>query len=380
MGKTNYSRYHKYVAYSYTKPANAINVDHCKKISVNTKGSVDLRLYRMTQKELQNHIKAVCKSGQIPFEEYDGNIYSIRYPDKPCFVAHMDIIREESVKKPLFVDPKDQTLHRDGGTLGADDRAGVNLILNHIKDINFIFTRDEEVGCLGIKSLMDDPDFLKALDTVNVLIEPDRRNATDIIQYCEDDLIDELKKHLPDYRVASGLYTDVAQMDHIKPAVNLSCGYYEAHSNDEYLNIAEYEVLNDAMSSLAGITGEFEVTPYVPYTASKGYADDEAKWARWEENYWNEIYGDGWYNSGVNGNKADDTKLTEEELGDFDLDELKDEPITEVGKLDKRLKLEKFSKTCYCDFCQYPEDQVAEIEGLFICASCVSQIAKDFIR
>lgn len=354
-------------SYAPKMPENATKVDHCKKLSLNMKNSVDLRLYRMTQAELYVFIVRVLRSKGIPFTEIDGNIYSIQYADKPCFVAHMDMIEEVNVTKTLYIDPSDTSLHRDGGTLGADDRAGINVIMNHIDDeLNFVFTRDEEVGCLGAHSLMGDVDFLKELDKVNFLIQPDRRGCRskwkalpigsgDIIEYCEPDLVAAIEKVLPDYLPAIGSYTDIAQMDTVKPGVNLSCGYYSAHTSSEYLVLEEYEYLNSMIPALNAIEGTFKVSPpyvappkkvYPPYTGYNNYDD-----------HYDEYYGYG----GYSGTKWKD----------------KQEKILLKGKL----IASKFNLSTYCDVCGYFSGEVALVAGVsHVCSDCAHAIVTELSK
>lgn len=226
--------------------------------------NINLKLYKLTQLELHDYIINILDSNGIEYKRHNGNIYSLRYSNKPCFVSHMDTVNDGDMKKKLYVDKVKGHIYRQNGILGADDRAGVNIILNHINDINFIFTVDEEIGCLGIQDLVKNTNMLEEIEHKNIscMIELDRAGNNDIIGakhgYCQNDLSIELQRIL-NYKDEYGVLTDIDFLCESIASVNLSVGYYNAHTKNEYLNIKEYDYINSKIKELNNVVGSFEV-------------------------------------------------------------------------------------------------------------------------
>jgi hypothetical protein len=119
----------------------------------------------------------------------------------------------------------------------------------------------------------------------------------------------------PDYMPAMGTYTDIAVLEYEIPGANLSCGYYNAHSDDEYLDLAEFAYTNSIVPALAEIDGTFEVpkAPVKKVTVKKsadytGYYNSSA-WDDYDD-YYGYGYGDGW------ATKGETEKLTDEKAAD----------------------------------------------------------------
>jgi len=227
--------------------------------------NIDLKLYKKTQKEVIKYVKDILKSKKISFKEHCGNLYSIRFEGLPVFVAHMDTVNDFDMKKQLMFDKELQILSRQDGILGADDKAGVNLILNHIENVNFIFTIDEEIGALGMQDLVDKSKLLEDLIEFNVscAIELDRKGTNDILGdahgYCGKDLQVQLENALPAYLGNVGVFTDIDYLCDIIASTNISVGYFNQHSKNEYLDVKHFNWVNDKMVELNKITGKFSL-------------------------------------------------------------------------------------------------------------------------
>jgi hypothetical protein len=214
--------------------------------------TINLELYKLTQDEIFEYLQNYLKKLNVKFEIFEDQIISINYPNQPIFVAHMDTVQDKDMKKLLII--KENIIRRQNGILGADDRAGVNIILNHCKNLNFIFTRDEEIGCLGVKKLVDVVEEYVEKFENSCFIELDRKGGNSLLAsnhgYCEEDLTDDITKIAPFLINDFGAYTDIDHLIHILPAVNLSIGYYNGHCKEEYLNIDEYNVINSLINDL----------------------------------------------------------------------------------------------------------------------------------
>lgn len=221
--------------------------------------SVNAILYYLTQEELRDYIIEFLEKKNIEFEHLpDGGIYRFNNNKKPVFSAHMDMIREENVNKNLLVDLELKQLYRNGGTLGADDKAGINIILNLIEkfgsDVNFAITYDEEKGLKGSSKLIKNDDFLQKLKQASYVCVLDRKNPNDLVstdnQYCEKDLFDYINSLTGNFfKVGKGTSCDHNNFKKYVAGVNMSVGYDKQHTNDELLNLEQYKTINDLVLS-----------------------------------------------------------------------------------------------------------------------------------
>ena len=247
----------------------------------------NLHLYKLDQTGTHDYIIDILVTKGIPFQIYRDNIFGISYPDRPLFVAHMDTVGEGDVKKPLKL--KNGILTRKGPyVLGADDKAGVDILLQNIEDINFCFTVDEEIGCLGATNLAKHEPFLDKLEKIPCAIEYDRKNNADLISYCGQNLIDEIETRTH-YRNADGLFTDITQWEDFMPSVNLSVGYYNPHAGTEYLSVAQWEIAANTLPVLNQIRGAFDLSPVSSrYSYGYGYPRETYNWsdAPYDDDAW----------------------------------------------------------------------------------------------
>lgn len=234
-----------------------------------------LEMYKMTQEQRTAYICSVLDAKNIPYTETNGNIYSIRYSNEPIFVAHLDTVCDADMSKQLLIDPIKNALYRNGGILGADDIAGCAIIMNHAEEINFALFRDEEIGGIGSSEMAIDKDFLAIVEDFNgtCFIELDRMNSGDIIgfenYYCDYDLEEAIMRVLTTYKPARGVWTDIDNINHIRPGVNLSVGYYRQHSKDEYLIIDEFLYINSKIIELKNaLKNNFNEAPTYIYGSS----------------------------------------------------------------------------------------------------------------
>lgn len=253
-----------------------------KMVDVENDSGITTALYKLSQEGLMAYIKYTLKYLNISYTEYKGNIYGIRFNGEPIFSAHMDTVDDKDMKKELVL--KNGKLSRIYGILGADDRAGVNIILNNIKDINFLFTKDEEIGCIGASSLVNNEDFLSALkdNEIPACIILDRKGNSDIIGsnnfYCEEDLENDIIKAFPSYRAAIGVYCDADVLNEVIPCVNISIGYYNQHTMREYLQINEWEFVNKNIHNIINATkGKKYRLPDVSLNKYLGYSYEKNK-------------------------------------------------------------------------------------------------------
>ena len=154
-------------------------------------------------------------------------------------VAHMDTVHK---KLPRVEQDIQQNILWSKTGIGADDRAGIAAILRILKDgyrPHVLFTDGEECGCLGAKVAVKE---LPAPE-VNYIIQLDRKGSIDSVYYDNDN--DKFEEYVNSFgfKTAMGSFSDISALCPIWgiSGVNLSIGYYSAHSDSEYLKINEWE-------------------------------------------------------------------------------------------------------------------------------------------
>ena len=171
--------------------------------------------------------------------------------------AHLDTVFERPPIN-IFTDKEKHVMWAPAG-LGADDRAGVYAIMNLILDgykPSILFTTGEERGCIGaIKLVNNYPEC--PVYGLKCLIQLDRRNNGESVYYsCKNT---DFEGWINSY----GFYTNLGTFTDISvlcPAwgiagVNLSVGYYNEHTTQEYLKYNELEeTINKVTEMLQGIS------------------------------------------------------------------------------------------------------------------------------
>ena len=201
-------------------------------------------LCKLTQKELKRILPdRLLAAGYTDVVIDDGFIYA--KGDIPYLVtAHLDTVHKEPVKDFYeYVDRFGDHIISSPQGIGGDDRCGVYMILEIIKEFkpSILFCEDEETGGVGSRKFCK-TEFISELENLNYLIELDRANGSDAVFYdCENDAFTDFITENTGYKEAYGSFSDIS---HLSPAcgvasVNLSCGYYHAHTLQEEVNVEE---------------------------------------------------------------------------------------------------------------------------------------------
>lgn len=195
------------------------------------------------------------KKMEIPFrQDRYGNIYAVKGNRKsyPCVVAHMDEVHRRktgSYAAHLVADSMivgyDHKRKRMTG-IGADDKNGIWICLKCLEDCKTVkcaFFVQEEVGCIG--SSHADMSFFS---DCRFVIQCDRKGNGDMVtqingmKLCSNEFISAIDVRKYGYKPAQGLNTDVAALKRNGlevSCINLSCGYYEPHTDNEYTVVAD---------------------------------------------------------------------------------------------------------------------------------------------
>jgi len=195
--------------------------------------------------------------------------YIIAEGDIPiALCAHMDTVALYQLTK-IFYDAEEQVMWSPD-LLGADDRAGVFailLLIAHGYKPTVIFTDEEEVGGIGAKALVTRyPKF--PFGKIKCIIELDRTGSKDAVFYLCDNRKFESYINSYGFKTNVGSFSDISV---IAPkwdcaAVNLSVGYYNEHSEAEYLNFNE---LFGTIEKVKKILDDASGMPYFNYVPLK---------------------------------------------------------------------------------------------------------------
>jgi hypothetical protein len=216
---------------------------------------------------------------------------------RTLFIAHVDTVHKETGANKIRKTAS--TWYADGAALGADDGAGVAMLMHMIHSgINgyYIFSQGEECGGIGAKFL--EKNHAPLLAQFDRAIAFDRRGTDSIISHqgwgrCASDvfcqaLADELNLHDENLMYTpddTGVYTDTAEfVDIIPECTNISVGYDHEHSQQETLNIHHYELLSQAVLAVQWDKLPTDRDPTVPEYKKTKY--DTAWWTNYG------VYGD----------------------------------------------------------------------------------------
>jgi hypothetical protein len=187
-----------------------------------------------------------------------GNLHvdtRISKTNRTLFVAHVDTVHRKA--GPNKIKQTNTHWYADGAALGADDGAGVAMLMHLLHagvDAYYIFTQGEECGGIGATHIAKTQiDLLSEFDRA---IAFDRRGIDSVITHqgrgrcCSDAFADALSAalsaddtlmYLPD---STGVYTDTAEFIEVIPeCTNISVGYYSEHSDKESLDILHFTAL-----------------------------------------------------------------------------------------------------------------------------------------
>ena len=187
-------------------------------------------------------------------------------------VAHLDTVHK---KLPSIICySKDGNYMMSPQGIGGDDRCGVYIILSLLNKLSFkpyiVFTMDEEIGGIGASA------FVKYINNANApdlkyIVEFDRKGNEDCVFYdCDNDDFTKFVEGFG-FKTAFGSFSDIST---IAPAlgvaaVNLSSGYYNPHTEHEYVSMNDmHDIIDKSFKMLRSESEKFEYVEKV-YSVSK---------------------------------------------------------------------------------------------------------------
>lgn len=206
-------------------------------------------------------VREMTSSGVFPKvfqKDRHGNYFTQIGDSRTIFASHLDTV-SKSREKVTHKFEGDFIKTAGNTTLGADDKAGVTvmlwMMLHNVPGLYYFFI-GEEVGCIGSgKAAASIFDFKGKYDRI---ISFDRRGTDSVITHqswsrcCSDSFGDALaaelnKSGLSYKKDDGGVYTDSAEfVDIIPECTNVSVGYYKEHTFDERQDIKHLESLAEA--------------------------------------------------------------------------------------------------------------------------------------
>ena len=213
------------------------------------------------EKKIRKYIKQWVTKNEPSADivQMNGNLYITKGESDtyPCIVAHLDQVQDVYPKDMKIIETDDiifswSNSKRSQCGLGADDKCGIYIALEMLRRTDAIkvaLFHSEEIGCVG----SSDAD-MRFFDNVRFVVEPDRRGYNDLIvsightTLCSDEFLSAIGYEQFGYKQTNGLMTDV---DELKQnglpvsAINLSCGYYDPHTENEFV------VKRDLLNALA---------------------------------------------------------------------------------------------------------------------------------
>lgn len=199
-------------------------------------------------KQIHNKEKFLYAEGNAPY----------------MLVAHLDTVHKETPSIICYSRDRNYIMSPQG--IGGDDRCGVYIILSLLNKLSFkphiVFTMDEEVGGIGAKEFVK---YMEKFETPDLkyIVEFDRKGNKDCVFYqCDNPKFTDFVEQFG-FKKATGTFSDISV---IAPAfktaaVNLSSGYYNAHTNHEYISMVDMKNIIDA--ALKMLSTECEKFEYI---------------------------------------------------------------------------------------------------------------------
>lgn len=207
-------------------------------------------------------------------------------------IAHLDTVHRNPVK--TICQSEGGTILMSPQGIGGDDRCGVYGICKVYEAAEqkpwLLFTCDEEIGGKGADafcvSYLNDS-LPSGLGNLKIIVELDRKGKNDAVYYyCGNPEFEEYIK-TKGFRKAFGSFSDISIIAPILgvAAVNLSCGYYNAHTPHEYVNRHHLKATVRKVVEIVSDAGKPDFPKYEYVDTYGGYS------------YWDDVYGD-WFGYG----------------------------------------------------------------------------------
>lgn len=196
---------------------------------------------KLTQEELFDKLREIHKDNTKSIRK---NGYLLIQGEAPIMlIAHLDTVHTEKVKHICVSEDKNILMSPQG--IGGDDRCGVYALekiytKSKIKPW-LLYTCDEEIGGKGASLFCEEYKKNKLpnrLNKLKMIVEIDRKGCDEAVYYqCGNT---EFEKYITSngFNTKTGSFSDISIIAPVLKiaAVNISAGYYDAHTQGEYIN------------------------------------------------------------------------------------------------------------------------------------------------
>lgn len=207
-----------------------------------------LNLTSRTYPHGTEHLLEEFLPDDIKQDRFGNYFYQIGDDSRVIFTSHLDTVSGEYKDIIHTFDKHKKIVGTDGTTtLGADDKAGVTIMLymieNKIPGLYYFFI-GEEVGCIGSNKVSSQTQIFNK-HNYDKVISFDRRGNTSVITHqsklrsCSDEFAENLCNELNSYGLGmetdeTGVCTDSLEfINDIPECTNISVGYLDEHTFDE---------------------------------------------------------------------------------------------------------------------------------------------------
>ena len=251
-----------------------------------------VEICKLPQEALKIRLENELKTLGYEVVNEDGFLYA--EGDIPVMLtAHMDTVHHDNCT--IVCTSEDGNVVMSPQGIGGDDRCGIYMCLKILQThhCSVLFTEDEEIGCVGARK------FCKTEykpQSLNYIIEFDRKNADDAVFYsCANDEFEKFITTDTGFKTAQGSCSDIS---HVAPhlevaAVNFSCGYYNPHTQYEYVKYNEMErniqraigIIDKPCERFEYVKRKIEYTSYKDYKGSSYYSGLSDSYGYWGYHY-----------------------------------------------------------------------------------------------
>lgn len=247
-----------------------------------------IKICKLEQKKLKTYLRRRLKKYYRDIVCEDGFLY-VRGNIPVLLTAHMDTVHAEPVKDFYELkteDEKGKVKHKIASPqgIGGDDRCGVWMIFQILQHTDYrpsiLFCEDEEIGMVGAGKFTKS-DYVIELESMKYLIELDRGNKDDAVFYeCDNPEFTDFILKNTGYEKQPGSYSDIYTLSPVcgVASVNLSCGYYHAHTTKEHVIVEEMLNTVEVVKWLLELSDkretpafEFIQKKYTSYGFNRGY-------------------------------------------------------------------------------------------------------------
>jgi hypothetical protein len=205
-----------------------------------------IKICKKEQKDLKKWLAKLLKAKYKEVINEDGFLYARGDGNTPILLtAHMDTVHKEKCTNVVVEKHEEKTIISSPQGIGGDDRCGIWMIYMILTKTKYrpsiLFCEDEEIGGVGSDKFTR-TEYIKELEDLKYLVELDRANANDAVYYnCGNVDFEEYIETITGYKINYGSFSDISHLspDCDKASVNLSCGYYKAHTVQEYVIFEE---------------------------------------------------------------------------------------------------------------------------------------------